>query len=132
MKNVTKWMTILMVAIVGVSFASCGDDEVVAAPASTDPQTVVDGGLASIAGVWEWRKDSEYFIATITADGAYSVTAMVDGKQDSGSGKCSIKEGYLYLTGARVEKVKIVSQTATTLVLKDWPVSGNCTWTKKQ
>ena len=122
-------MALLLVAIVGVCLTSCkGNDEPVPDPVP-DPVTLV--------GTWTYLLGDEgYFTCTFTGDGTSGTFLYEEnekGKVEKESCNYTYAGGYLTLYEGNFSKtVKVISLTSTTLVIKDFPDNGNCTFTKKR
>lgn len=118
---------VVTVALLNLALTSCrGSDP--------EPQTTSDP-TPSLLGTWTCLLGDEgYFTCTFTGDGTsgtflYEVNEK--GKVEKESMNYTYAGGYIiFYEGNFSKTVKVISLTSNTLVLKDFPDDGNCTFTK--
>ncbi len=128
-KNLLNWMTILMVAIVSVSFVSCsGDDE-----------NRNENGV-SIVGTWRCEFSAQgYSTLTFNSDGTGRYMEFDHGKwEDDKNFKYVYSNDKLYYTyfseskeREYTEVYEVVSLTATKLLIKDFGDLGVSTYIRQ-
>lgn len=124
-------MTLLMIAIVGVSITSCKGDDGEQTTGTSQNQS----NAGSLVGTWEYSDGEGREVMTIKEDGTLTVTATIydEGESYSGTGKWFYKDGYLSIEPNEDETmvIPVLSVSSTELVLKDYPNNGNCVWKRK-
>ena len=117
-KYLLNWMTILMVAIVSVSFVSCGDDN------EKDGNDEV-----TILGTWALNFGTDdYCLLTFYPDGTVKYQEYDNGEWDADDTyRYTYSDGilrFIYKNSKIREEIEVISLSATKLVLKDWPDGG--------
>lgn len=124
MKTTFLWRaaTALMVAVMSVGLLSCSGDD------SDDPEPPV-----TLVGTWTYSLDDGFCTLTFNQNGTGVYSEYDNGRwEESGENfRYTYSDGVItFIYDDDVETARVVSLTSTTLVLKDFPDRGNCTFTK--
>ena len=112
-------LTIMMVALVGVSLSSCSKDD-----SDSSPDLIPS---SKIIGTWKYSWDSGYNLLTFYDNGTCWDREYDNGRWErdrTGTYEYNAEEGYVILFS---RKYTVISLTSTKLVLLNWLDSGNIT-----
>ena len=113
-----------MIVVMSVGLLSCGSDPEPQPPSPT------------LIGTWKYTSGNGYTQLTFNQDGTVFYQEYQSGRwEESGEVMTyTYKNNTLsfYSQGkTRPETASVISLTATTLVLQDWPDSGRCTFIRQ-
>ncbi len=116
-KYIFNWLTILMVAIVSIGFASCGGDD-------DDEKKSNEGELTAISGTWMETQDSGtklYLVLLANGHGSWEVEQSKGHIENDGEFTYTYKDNVItisYVDDNTVEKLYVIGLTADRLTIK--------------
>ncbi len=116
-KYIFNWLTILMVAIVSIGFASCGGDD-------DDEKKSNEGELTAIIGTWMETQDSGtklYLVLLANGHGSWEVEQSKGHIENDGEFTYTYKDNVItisYVDDNTVEKLYVIGLTADRLTIK--------------